>query len=67
MLRCPELNCQAPMVKRRSRYGSRETFYGCSEFPKCRATLPVPESELMRAIGAPVLPGFESIRPGGAR
>ena len=32
---CP--NCGAPLVKRTGKYGS---FYGCSNYPKCKYILP---------------------------
>ena len=38
-LNCPK--CQKPMVLRAGRRGS---FLGCSGYPKCRSTMPIPDS-----------------------
>jgi len=38
---CPE--CAIPMVRRRGRRGTvaGKTFWGCTNYPKCRATIPI--------------------------
>jgi ssDNA-binding Zn-finger/Zn-ribbon topoisomerase 1 len=53
---CPK--CGRPMVVRQNRAnGSR--FMGCSNYPICRETAPIPTYALLIAQGAAVLPGFE--------
>ena len=52
---CPE--CGALLTIRRNRE-TRETFLGCSGWPKCTYTEPLPIDVQLRAMGAPTLPGF---------
>lgn len=52
---CPA--CGKPMVVRVNR-STDEEFLGCSEWPKCKETRPMPEDVKMRLAGAPTLPGF---------
>lgn len=56
---CPELSCRAKMQKRRNK-ATGQLFYACSEYPRCKATIPIPEREKMLAAGAAELPGFET-------
>lgn len=50
--------CGSPMVLRENRQnGSR--FLGCSQFPQCRETSPLPAYFAMLEAGAEHLPGFE--------
>lgn len=39
---CP--NCSAPMVLRPARVGRYESFYGCSNYPRCRGVRPIREN-----------------------
>lgn len=43
---CPA--CSAPMVERRSKNGP---FYGCSRYPECRRTMPIPSDVPCPACG----------------
>lgn len=58
-MRCPDLACRAPMIKRTNGQNGSE-FYGCSRYPECRETTGIPERERMLAAGAAELPGFET-------
>lgn len=55
-VQCPE--CGAPMVVRTNRLNGSE-FLGCSRYPDCTETRPLPEDVRMRAAGAQTLPGFD--------
>lgn len=56
---CPDPSCRAPMVKRQNReHGG--LFYGCSNYPTCSMTAPIPEREKLLALGCAELPGFET-------
>lgn len=55
-IRCKK--CDGYLVKRRNRYNGFE-FLGCSNWPKCTYTEPIPEAWRMREMGAPLLPGIE--------
>lgn len=50
--RCPE--CGRPLVERVNRQNNT-TFLGCSNYPECRHTEPIPESVLLRLAGQPGL------------
>ncbi len=46
------------MVVRQNREnGSR--FMGCTNYPECTNTAPLPASAILRVQGAELLPGFE--------
>lgn len=49
---CPE--CGAALVVRTNRATGTE-FLGCTHYPECRWTGPLPESLRMRRIGHPTL------------
>jgi ssDNA-binding Zn-finger/Zn-ribbon topoisomerase 1 len=53
---CPE--CGKPMLPRTNRENGSE-FLGCSQWPKCTATQPLPAYVAMLRQGAPTLPGFD--------
>lgn len=56
---CPDPACRAPMIKRSNKeHGG--LFYGCTNYPTCYMTAPIPEREKMLAAGAAQLPGFET-------
>jgi ssDNA-binding Zn-finger/Zn-ribbon topoisomerase 1 len=55
---CPKPSCGAPMVRRTNRQNGSE-FMGCSEYPACTETMPIPESIRLREAGALELPGFD--------
>jgi ssDNA-binding Zn-finger/Zn-ribbon topoisomerase 1 len=46
------------MVRRTNRQNGSE-FMGCSEYPACTETMPIPESIRLREAGALELPGFD--------
>jgi len=50
---CPE--CGRPMVLRRASRGPHagQQFWGCSQYPKCRATLPVESSRTQEPVSGP--------------
>jgi ssDNA-binding Zn-finger/Zn-ribbon topoisomerase 1 len=52
---CPD--CGEPLVIRLNRSTETE-FLGCSTYPECRFTTPVPADLVMRRAGAKPLPGF---------
>lgn len=45
---CP--TCGSPMVERTNRQNG-STFLGCSRYPECEATAPIPESVKLRRAG----------------
>lgn len=53
---CPD--CGADLVLR-TNHRSETEFYGCSDYPRCTFTMPVPADEYMRRAGATTLPGFD--------
>lgn len=53
---CPE--CKAELVERMNRATSI-SFLGCSNYPECTFTTPLPVDIVMRRMGATQLPGFE--------
>ncbi len=53
---CPV--CGAPLVIRTNRE-TEEQFLGCSQYPNCKHSEPLPESMKLMAMGAQMLPGFE--------
>jgi DNA topoisomerase-1 len=55
---CPE--CGKRLVIRTNRETGRE-FLGCSQWPQCTHTEPLPQDIVMRRAGAPVLPGMEDL------
>lgn len=57
-IRCPDPSHTAPMVRRTNR-STGEEFYGCAEYPSCLESRPIPQSELLRAMGAAELPLFD--------
>jgi ssDNA-binding Zn-finger/Zn-ribbon topoisomerase 1 len=46
------------MAMRRNRHNDSE-FLGCTQYPDCTETRPLPEDVKLRRQGAQVLPGFE--------
>ena len=54
-LLCPA--CGQRMVVRTNTV-TGEDFLGCSAYPDCRHTQPLPIDQVMRRQGAPELPGF---------
>ena len=52
---CPV--CAQPLVVRRNKTTGHE-FLGCSEWPGCTHTEPLPTDALLRRRGAPTLPGL---------
>jgi ssDNA-binding Zn-finger/Zn-ribbon topoisomerase 1 len=55
-LPCPD--CTGELVARQNKEnGSR--FLGCTNWPVCSKTQPIPLYYVLRAQGAQVLPGFE--------
>jgi ssDNA-binding Zn-finger/Zn-ribbon topoisomerase 1 len=58
VIRCPLPSCGGVMVKRTNRAIGSE-FLGCSEYPACTETQPIPESVWMRQAGSPELPLFD--------
>lgn len=57
---CPK--CGRPMVLRHNKV-TGGAFLGCSRWPECTETSMVPEDLRMRALGAPILPGFDEETP----
>lgn len=55
-LPCP--NCGRAMT-RRTNHDNGSEFYGCTGWPDCTGTRPVPEYVRLREAGAAALPGFE--------
>ena len=55
---CPQ--CRAPLVERTNR-ATGSTFLGCSEWPDCSFTMPIPTDVLLRRAGAQTLPGMEAL------
>lgn len=49
--------CESDMVVRTNRT-TGEKFLGCSRYPECFHTAPLPEDQKMREAGARELPGF---------
>lgn len=49
--------CGAEMVLRVNSQNGSE-FMGCTKYPECRATKPLPEHIRMERMGAKPLPGF---------
>lgn len=59
---CPEcLEQGLPDIPMRELQNTRTggRFLGCTRFPDCKHTEPIPESVRMRRSGAPTLPGFD--------
>ena len=56
-LRCRECGSQAVIRVNRE---TGEEFIGCSQWPRCTATRPLPMDVMMRRAGAPMLPGLET-------
>ncbi len=54
----PCLECGQLLVVRRNRE-SGDDFLGCSQYPRCDHTQPLPEDVRMRLQGAATLPGFK--------
>ena len=54
---CPA--CHAPMVERENRW-TLATFMGCTRYPDCKETAPVPAYLEVKRAGGLELPGFES-------
>ena len=54
---CPQ--CGAPRVERTNR-DSGVNFIGCSRWPDCQWTMPLPVDITMRRLGATPLPGFDA-------
>ncbi len=52
---CPE--CGKDLVIRTNK-ATRERFLGCSQWPQCTHTEPLPEDVRLRLVGAKGLPGF---------
>lgn len=53
---CPQ--CGSPIVERTNK-ASGHPFWGCSQWPECSFTQPIPADVWMRRQGASPLPGFE--------
>jgi len=53
---CPQ--CRAELVERTNR-ATGVSFLGCSRWPECEYTTPLPTDIVMRRLGAEPLPGFE--------
>ena len=53
---CPE--CGQPMTVRTNR-ATDEDFLGCSAWPGCKHTEPMPLDMMLRRQGHPELPGFQ--------
>lgn len=53
---CPQ--CGSALVERPNKHTGVH-FIGCSQWPDCDYTLPIPAHEHMRRAGASTLPGFE--------
>lgn len=51
------LECGSPLAVRRNKQTDSE-FLGCTRWPECNYTEPVPELYRMEAAGAAKLPGF---------
>ncbi len=49
MGKCTKKNCDGQLTKRRSRKGSR--FVGCTNYPKCTNTYPLPQSGSIEPLG----------------
>lgn len=54
---CPR--CTTGQMQTRINHDSGEQFLGCSNYPYCKHTEPLPLDVQLRAQGAPTLPGFE--------
>ena len=54
--RCPQ--CAAELVVRQQK-ATGHKFLGCSQWPACDHTEPLPHDIAMRRAGALTLPGFE--------
>lgn len=54
---CPE--CGNRMVVRANHETGHE-FLGCSQYPECKYTEPMPEYMRMIRLGAPTLPGMDN-------
>lgn len=52
---CPD--CGARLAVRANR-ATGEEFLGCSKYPSCKHTEPLPEHVKMQLAGAEMLPGF---------
>ena len=55
--RCPNGH---PMVERTNSQSGQE-FLGCSQWPECRSTRPIPEYLALKRAGAAELPGLETL------
>lgn len=55
---CPK--CGSPLTLR-IRKSDKHEFWGCSQYPSCRYTEPLPACLEMRKQNAPILPGFEEV------
>lgn len=53
---CP--TCGAELMERTNR-ATQTTFLGCSRYPECTWTTPLPADVVMRRMGAETLPGFD--------
>lgn len=49
--------CGADMVER-TNHATGEKFLGCSKYPECMFTTPIPTDQLLRQAGAHELPGL---------
>jgi ssDNA-binding Zn-finger/Zn-ribbon topoisomerase 1 len=58
--KCPKDGCPGTLVVRTNR-DDNSLFLGCSEWPRCTHTEPLPQDQVMKAIRAPMLPGFEGL------
>lgn len=54
---CPK--CKEGEIVERVNRASGKPFYGCSLWPDCAWTVPLPADEVMRRMGATPLPGME--------
>lgn len=53
---CP--SCAEPLTPR-TRKSDGKPFLGCTAFPDCTYTAPMPQDAMMRQAGADTLPGFD--------
>jgi ssDNA-binding Zn-finger/Zn-ribbon topoisomerase 1 len=58
--KCPRDGCPGRLVVR-TNSRDNSVFLGCSEYPRCDYTEPLPQDQVMKAIGAPTLPGMERL------
>lgn len=55
--KCPR--CETGQLVIKTNHITRTQFLGCTEYPYCQHTEPLPPDILLRAQGAPTLPGMD--------